>query len=241
MCEPGRTRLHVVFDQAAVDGKCDAVREMLGLGLGVCGGISRGVKALEHAAGKGHVEVMQILTDAGVKDTGTCFVAAAQFSQRNSVRFLMKQYEKDSLGHVEATSGPSLLIAAIKNHNHCGFGPKMVRWLLNAGANTKESLVCRLHPTTGPQFDFGTPNVFLGREMARYPAGKVPRTLTAIDRMLKQEEAVHAKSWLWPGVDAEVEEMKNKPSSTSIRIWTIRRCTSRVVVGGLLRYTRKKL
>lgn len=238
MSEPGRTNLHITFDQAAVDGKCDVMRAMLRLGLDVCGGISGGVKALEHAAGKGHVEVMQLLTDAGVKDTGACFVLAAQLGQRNSIRFLMKQYEKDALDHVEASSGPTLLIAAIKNQR---LGPKMVRWLMDAGANTRQSLILRVHPTMGPQVDVGTPKNFLGRGMARYTPGKVPPTLIAIDRLLRQEEAVHAKSWLWPEVDVEVEETGKKSSLTSIHVVRMSRSTtSRVVLGGLLRYTRKK-
>ena len=230
------TGLHFVFDKAAADGNCDGIRAMLSLGLDLCGGISRGVKAMGQAASKGHVEVMQILTDAGVKDTGTCFVIATQRTKRDAIRFLMKQYELDSLDHIEASTGPALLTVCIKNHDLSGFCVKLVRWLIDTGADSSKPLVCSLG-TTMPGLDFGTPRMILGREIAEYSLGEVPPTLTAIDRLLQQEEAVHAKSFLWPEVEDEVQ----KPGSISSRIFRVSRCTaSRVVVGGLLRYTCKK-
>lgn len=235
MSEPGRTQLHIAFDQAAIDGKCDSLRGMLCLGLDVCGGVTRGVRALELAAGMGHVEVMQLLTDAGVKDNdGACLCFTVACAKQNSVRFLQKQYEKDSLDHVKELSGTSLLHGVIKNHQH--LGPKMLRWLINAGANTTASLYVMIRET-GAEVDLGTPRALLVSEMGQYSPDEVPSTLTAIDRLFKQEEAIHAKSWLWSG---GVEKTKKKSSLTSIKyLRRSSRDTSRVVLSGLLRYTRK--
>ena len=233
MSEPGRTQLHVAFDQAAIDGKCDSLRGMLRLGLDICGGVSRGVKALELAAGKGHVEVMQLLTDAGVKDEyGACLCFVVNLvPEKNSIRFLLKQYEKDSLDHVKELSGTSLMHGVIRNHKQ--LGPKMFRWLLDAGANTTASLHAMIQET-GAEVDLGTPRASLVGIMGQYSPDEVPPTLTAIDRLFKQEDAIHAKSWLWPG--GVEEKTKKKTKSTSVKYLRRR---NRVVVSGLLRYTGK--
>lgn len=230
----GRIRLHDDFDDAAIEGNGDSIREMLErFGLDFCGGVSRGMRALEGAAGKGHVEVMQILTDAGVKDTGSCLVFALQCRQRISARFLMKQYQRDSLDHVEKCSGATLLNEAIVSHTVSGV--KMVRWLMNARASTKKRVVIKQYnPGAVEHVVMGTCRETLDREIQRHLPGKVPPTLTAIDRLLEQEEAVHANSWLWPETDVE-EKIKKKKKSGSV----FKCMCARVVVGGLLRYAQK--
>lgn len=69
----GRTprKIEVPLDAAALRGHSEVVRGLIHqLGIEGCGGASGGIHALCLAAEKQHVNIMSILVDAGVVDTG---------------------------------------------------------------------------------------------------------------------------------------------------------------------------
>lgn len=217
------------------------VSQVLSAGLelvvNMLGRVDRRVETLIQAAGSGHVEVMQALSEAGVEDTGEAMAYAIKFRQRNSIMFLMKQYDKSSLRHVSTLCGASLLFHAIDSTDvfeH--FAPKLVRWLMDAGANTKAPVVLL------SRVDHRRPSV-TAQEYVRSLIGSghlETKSLHVIAVLLKQEEAVHAVSWLWP-LKKSKEKSKKKPNPLLVGIVRrSRRETSLVVVGGLMRYTRKK-
>lgn len=99
------------FEFCVDGGYASGVQVMLEqLGLENCGGVTRGRGALKLAAVKGHVQVMQILAEAGVRDKGAALVHAVKASQRGSIFHLMRQYSLDSLNHVQVSSGATLLV-----------------------------------------------------------------------------------------------------------------------------------
>lgn len=232
------------LEKAAARGHYDAVERMLSrVGLERCGGASRGVKALELAAGADQVEVMELLTEAGVRDTGTAFFCALMEKKRNAMLFLRKQYERDSLDHINKgtkSSGPTLLISAIRSYEY-KFAPKLVRWLLDAGASTTTRVT--MVDDDGYEVHRGTARECM--RIQRLAGVENGGRLDAIGRLLQQEDAIHAKSWLWNNAkDPESVDTKDTAESvdptTPIRL--ARRSsgdTSRVVLHALSRYCRK--
>ena len=237
-----RTDLHIAFDEAALAGRDEQVRRMLSsLGLEVCGGESRGLIALQVSAANGHLNVVEILSKAGVKDSdGKALVFAINFMKRDCVEFLLKQYDRESLDHAKS-SGPEFLHVLTRNYLYFGptFSPRLARWIMNAGANAESPYIH--DDVLGTRANFGPLRKTLDFLMGRHGVNKVPPTLVAIDRLLKQEDAVHAISWLW--VSSESSEGTKKRSKRSTSTHILRKSahvTSRVVLGGLLRYTRKE-
>lgn len=181
---------------------------------------------------------MQLLVDAGVKDTGVSMLFATHLCQKRSIRFLMRLYEEQSLSHVKYDSGSSLLIGCIKMHDSLGnFGPKMMRWLLDSGANTTKSLIV-MDLNLKVHVNVGTPRKFLAHEISGHDGDKPP-ALTAIDRLLNQEEAVHAKSWLWVASDTQKKKKRIKRLPLSPSTILVNCSGSKVVSRAMLRYTRK--
>lgn len=224
----------VPLDIAAAEGHEHVVRWMLCRGgLNICGGKSKGVRALTASAENGHVEVMQVLTDAGVRDTGEALRMAILCAQVDPVRILLKQYEIFCLDYINNKKyGKTLLTNAIEGYKHES-APRIVRWLLDAGASTT-SRASRVYLD---EFSY-TPVEWTYRlQLYREDHMEI---LEAVRRPLLQEHAVHAKSWLWGNTDTESIDTIHPTTPMALRL--VRRSrgdTSRVVLRGLSRYCRK--
>ena len=225
------------LEKASARGHYDAVQRMLSrVGFEGCGGASRGVKALEFAACADQVEIMELLTEAGVRDTGKAFTCAVIGKHRKSIIFLRKQYKRDSLDHVNKgnkSSGPALLILAIQNYRY-KFAPKLVRWLLDAGASTTTRVT--MVDDDGYEVHRGTALECV--RIQRLAPVKNSGRLDAIGRLLQQEEAIHANSWAWPR-KTQSPKKKSGPITTMALVRKNSSDTSRVVLRGLLRYSGK--
>lgn len=228
----------VPLDFAAGEGYEHVVRWMLSHGgLLMCGGKRKGVGALAASAGGGHVGIMQVLTDAGVRDSGEALESAVTLSKADSVRFLLQQYEKFGLDYLNKPcnrSGKMLLTNAIEAYTHDS-APRIMRWLMDAGASTT-SLVPMKDKT--------------GRVIMRYTPVEWTYMICeeeiseteGVRRPLLQEQAVRANSWLW-----DKTEDKPKVGDFSVdgdvgNVTTMRlprKDKSRVVLRGLFRYCRK--
>lgn len=91
---PGGRIQFVPLDIAAWYGNADVIRELIQqFGVEGCGGESHGVQALRRAAicftCWEPVDIMAILTDAGVVDTGIALCEAAYHGREGSVKFLL--------------------------------------------------------------------------------------------------------------------------------------------------------
>lgn len=67
-------------------------------GIEGCAGDSGGVEALNLAAQQQHVDIMAILTAAGVVDTGFALAMATGRGREASVKFLLQQHDGDAGG-----------------------------------------------------------------------------------------------------------------------------------------------
>ena len=193
------------LDVAAKEGHSEVARELLRqLGIKGCGGTTDGVQALQLAAQRQHVEIMDMLTCAGVVDPGVALLSAAMCGRELSVKFLLHQQGWKTSGREAAyldilnRFGATPLVCSIEA---CCFSPRIARLLVDAGADSATAV--RLTDVRGAVRFNGTPLAytnFILREKKikeKDATEKQLHSLEAIRRQLMRVEAVHAVSWQW--------------------------------------------
>ncbi len=198
----------VPLDVAALMGHSEVVRELVQqVGIEGCGGASGGVQALHLAAMNRHLDILVMLTDAGVVDTGEVLIVAVRSALEASVKFLLRRKrgtsrEKASYASFRAReTGWNPLFVAIGGLGRYSPSPRIVRLLVDAGADTAVRV----------RFDDSSVSMSaleLTTRMLRCKKGAAHgkdftedqlHGLEGIRRLLLRVEAVHATSWLWPG------------------------------------------
>lgn len=205
--ESGAT--YLPLDAAAQCGHSEVARELVQqLGMEGCGGASGGVNALRLAARGQYVDIMTVLTDAGVIDTGVALVDAAECGRLAAIKFLLQQQQKRKAdtregAYANATdpycgTTPLMVCIAFCRKN----SPKVVRSLVDAGADTTSAV--RITTRGGGLVLFDDTPLSLvvhnlgGKKIQGQPATKKQLyRLAAIRRLLLQTDAVHAVSWGW--------------------------------------------
>ena len=197
----------VALELASTSGHSAVVRELIQhVGIKGCGGASRGVLALRGATQVRRLDIMAMLTEAGVVDTGEALTMAACYAHEACAKFLLQQHR---------ARNPAGARAYLETRDEAGRTPlfcciafcpstRMVRLLIDAGADTY-SAVRIADPVGGMGFN-NTPLGWtkLHLEVIKTVNGKPATdkqldTLRAIRRLLLRVAAVHAVSWLWPG------------------------------------------
>ncbi len=195
----------VALDVAAGKGHLDIVQELIQEhGIEGCGGASGGVAALARAAQYEHVDIMELLTNAGVVDTGGALLAAACCGMEFSVKFLLQQWKRNAssrengTGYLDVRRRSSGRTPLLNSMLACS--PRITRMLVDAGADTSTAI----HLSIGEKVYFdGTPLAYTELCLANKNAGGEDATesqlqsMEAIRRLLMRVEACHAVSWLW--------------------------------------------
>ncbi len=194
------------LDVAAERGHSGVVRELVQqVGIEGCGGASGGLQALSMAASRHHLDIMALLTDAGVVDTGSVLLDAVGYGREASVKFLLQQRKGDEAAYVNYRDGLGIpiLLHAIGLTEVPIPPPRIVRLLVDAGVDT--TLAVRTTNTEGEVVFNGTPLAIVSSMLrAKVVGGKQGATkgqfhkLERIRRLLSRVEAVHAISLLWP-------------------------------------------
>lgn len=198
-------RPYVALDAAAQHGHSAVVRELIQQrGINGCAGVSGGVEALSVAAQKQHLDIMAMLTNAGVVDTGTVLMICAGHGLEASTKFLLQQHDGKAtggVGYVDSKTGNALgvtpLLSSIGSSR-----PRVVRLLVDAGADTTSAVL--LEDARGGVFFNDTPLALTTRCLRERKLAEKHYTemdlhrLEAIRRLLLRVEAVRAVSWLWP-------------------------------------------
>lgn len=197
----------VPLDAAVTNGHSDVVREVIDqVGIEGCGGTSAGVDALRQAAGHQHVEILSVLTGAGVLDTGEAVIEAATCGREASLRYLLRQHwrqtpgERAYVNNICDSSGKTLLFCSIANWRHNT--TRILRLLIDAGADTTTAV--RLKGAGKAVVFDGTPLAFTAFFLRVRKRGGEDATeeqlqqLKGVRRLLLQVEAIYAVSWLWP-------------------------------------------
>ena len=217
---------------AADKGHSGVIRELIHqLGIKGCGGDSSCVQALAGAARIPNMDIMGLLTDAGVVDTGEALFNAALQGREEAVKFLLQQREKQSrverAAYVNArdpSSGQSALIGAIECAGYSS--AKVVRLLIDAGADTtsagrRTDAWGRVFPATSPLAL--TKMCLHYKKINGEDATEAQlESLEVIRRLLLRLEAVHAVSWVWhnevPSIARAAAEGPSRTKLASARI-----------------------
>lgn len=205
--------LFVPLDILAPRGDSDAERELIRhVDIKGCGDPSRGVNALSTDARDKHVDIMVMLTDAGVVDKGPALVANADYVGVVSVKHLLqwqKQTTDERKAYVNAPGlfGATPLLWSIQACRPCS--SRSARLLVDAGADTTSTVI--MADVQGFGLMAYTPMEITMRRIRRkkvegkeYITDEQLRSVEAIRRLLLQVEAVHAICWLWPGNNPSV-------------------------------------
>ena len=211
------------LDAAAREGHSEVVDLLIQeYGIEGCGGVSGGVDALAGAAENKHVEILRILTSAGVVDTGKALVDAAASACASSVKFLLQQ-ERRANGRGVAypdtrhRNGSTPLVLSLQACRPCS--PRIARLFVDAGADTASAF--RLTDGISMEIFNDTPlalvdmYIFGKTEKASETTESELNSLEASRRLLMRVEAVHALSWLWPSDDPSITHAGAARGTTS--------------------------
>ena len=238
---------------ASQNGHLEVVRGMIKqVGIEGCGGASGGGDALCRAAMCQHVDIMRVLTDAGVVDTGQSLIFAAGCGHEASVKLLLQQDWKcgGAVTYVNSCDelGRTPLLCAFSLFGGVGSSPRIVRLLVDAGADTTSAV--RLTGDGGRVMLNGTPLALTSTMLRERKIGGQDATqeqlhrLEGVHRLLLRVEAVHAVSLLWPVdissiVDVMEDAARTRKISTSVILVlpTLRRRAARprVLLASLFR------
>lgn len=238
----------VPLDAAARYGHPEVVRELLRrFGAKGCGGSSGGEQALLMAAMQQDVEIMAMLTEAGVSDPGPALVTTSGCGRWLAVKLLLRQKEAASwrsgdnavLSYYVNTRDQFRYtplfrsIGAYVDHGsnnvyveqYCPLkcSPKIARLLIEAGANTTSPVRATIAPG-GKSYNY-TPLAFANGCLREKKVGGKDATedqlrkLESVRRLLLTVDAVHAISWLWHSEAAAVHRKFSDKyaSKTSVR------------------------
>lgn len=216
-------RASVPLDVAAQTGRLAVVRELLReFGVRGCGGPSGGLDALRVAAAYGQVDMIPVLADAGVVDAaGLALLAAIQEGQGEAVGCLLWQHEGWQSSYVNIPrndqGAPALLCSFQDGADGKRCNPRIVRRLVDAGADTSSVVQLRFHKARA--YLNVTPLEYLSEWVLREKRADRPAAdehlhrLEAVRRLLLQAGAVHAVSWLWPVDDAPL--LRARPAKST--------------------------
>ena len=242
------------LDTAAAKGHSEVVRWMIQeVGIEGCGGASGGVDALCLAAMGGQVDTMAMLTDAGVVDTGKSLINAAGHGNEASVKFLLQQDRNngDAVAYVNTCddNGLTPLYCAVTAFDGNGsLSPRVVRLLLDAGADTKKGILFKI---PGGRIFRSTHLAFATRMLSEKEVGGQDATqdqldrLEGIRRLLMRAEAVNAVSWLWfddtPSIHQTVEgttrtRRTSPPVTLMLPLLRRRAARPRMLLGAVFRF-----
>ncbi|CAN0173390.1 unnamed protein product [Ectocarpus sp. 6 AP-2014] len=175
------------------------------LGIQGCGGASAGADALRRAVRTQQYDIVVILADAGVVDTGRVLIDATKFGSEASVKILLQQQrwkhmDWNTYVNKKHPDGRTPVVCSIGRALLSG-SPRVLRLFLDAGADTASTV--RIANKEGVEVFSGTPLAYTTWLLRDQQAQAIDSTkgqpcgLKAVCRMLLQLEAIRAVSWCW--------------------------------------------
>lgn len=169
---------------------------------GTSGGTSSGLDALEMAAARNHVDIMAILTDVGVTDTGRVLLYVSGHGKERPVKFLVENHKMTTTGEFAYVDYCNSLESTPLAFCIASCSSRLGRLLVDAGADVMSTI--RLTDDSGEVIFNDTPLAFVSYSRLQLvvdndaPDERMQR-LEATRRLLLQVDAIHAISCLWPG------------------------------------------
>jgi len=202
-----------------------------------CGGPTGGELALHLAAQGGYIPIMDTLINAGVKDVDSeVLCAAVSYGGQHALQFLLQRPEifKTSctcgttyVNHLCKSDGMTPLLCCITQDNPTMVATRVVRMLIDAGADTTTVFYDR---DTEKSVGCTAREIIDAKICQRYSLfgfgdhSDTMRALQGVHRLLMQEEAIHAVSWGW----ADYTKGHRSPAKKSPTLLPLTRRESRV-------------
>ncbi|CAM9536506.1 unnamed protein product, partial [Hapterophycus canaliculatus] len=202
-------KIFIPLEVAARSGHLGVVSELIKqVGIDGCGGANGGKTALWLAAEGGHLDVLAVLTDAGVIDTTdtAALSRAARFGHEACVKYFVQRHGKRDPAGVRSyvnrrgvTTGTTPVFSAVEACRPCS--RRIVRFLLDAGADTAS--VLRVTNPAGKFLFSGTPLSWVIQSLhekavdGEHATEEQLQQLEGVRHLLLRVEAVHATSWRW--------------------------------------------
>ena len=220
-------------------------------GIEGCGGVTGGLNALTMAAESQQLEMMVLLTRAGVVDTGLALISAANRGCESGVKYLLLEWKANGQGagylDTRHRNGATPLFASIMA---CVLpcSPRTTRLLVDAGADTTTPF--KVSDNDGGVISNDTPLALVTGMLCDNGNKATEEQLNSLEgtrRVLMRVDAIRAVSWLWPrdapsADQAAATEGTCKPNVTSgpltsmMPILRQRARRPRVLLGALFRW-----
>ena len=221
-------------------------------GIEGCGGATGGLNALLMAAESQQLEMMVLLTRAGVVDTGLALLGAAAGGRESSVKYLLLEWKANGqgAGYPDTLSrlGATPLFASILACR-LSCSPRTTRLLVDAGADT----TIKVTEDEGDVLSNRTPLAFVTGLLRDATIGENKATdeqlnsMEGIRRVLMRVDAIRAVSWLWPRDAASADQaaaaegtckpkVTSGPLTSMMPILGQRARRPRVLLGALFRW-----
>lgn len=232
----------IAFDVAAQEGHLGVIQEFLErFEIDEC---SRqgGIGALEAAAYMNRVDIATFLCDKGVVDTGgTALCSAIEGRSEACLKLLVERrgghshlLTRDYVNIDNACDNP--LLCSFDTGR--GYAPRIAKFLLDHGADTASNVrfvidgSCAIDDTP-----LVAAKLTLGHEQTHFDIQDKEGVdgLKGVIRVLQQEAAVHANSWLWK---ADFERAKS--TIRPLPAFKIRPGKPKVLLAGLDKYCKKQ-
>lgn len=202
------------LDVAVMGRHLEVAQELIQLfGIEGCGGVTGGLNALTMAAESQQLEMMVLLTRAGVVDTGLALMGAATCGHESSVNYLLLEWKANGQGagypDTRNRNGISPLFASILACR-LSCSPRTTRLLVDAGADTTTPI--KVSDNEGDVLSNRTPLAFVtGLLRGKTIEGKKAteeqlNSMEGTRRVLMRVDAVRAVSWLWPRDAASADQ-----------------------------------
>ncbi|CAM9098506.1 unnamed protein product [Ectocarpus fasciculatus] len=145
---------------------------------------------------------MTLLIEAGVADTTEAFIIAAGYGRARAIKLILERHEGGAAGlavYVNDTQdnlGRTALLSSIDTYDDQSGSPRVVRLLIDAGADTTSA--ASFVTSTGNEVVYDdTPLEYASRKLREKTIGEKPATegqlngLVGIHRLLLRVDAVH--------------------------------------------------
>lgn len=230
---PGTARMPLSpFDTAAGCGHAGVVRELLRqFGIKGCSpdGGMLALQMVAQGSQGSHLEIMGILSDAGVEDNGGALMMASTLGREASVKFLLLRRGFPSSGERGCVNAHDGLGQTPLSHAIESVRPssaRIARSLIDAGADATSAV--RFINTSGEEVFNDTllalTEVYLSEKKVK--GGKDAtedqlHSMKASRRLLLQVEAIHAVSWLWRGETPSITPVAAEDTPNKIKTTTL--------------------
>ncbi len=184
------------------------------VGIARCGGPTEGRLALTSAAKQQNIDVMSILSEAGVEDKGWALCVAVEYGREDSVKFLLHKAGDDAMLYATLScdnDGWPPLRICLRDTSLKLFSCRIVRMLLDTGLDVQFAVGGNI-----AAYITVITSLICAKKKSAGNADEKVIGLEAIRRLILQEGAVRASSWGWPSTEDAAQGTSSNGTTSAV-------------------------